>query len=297
MDSRSTEKKETHEPMTVVSLGRHTRLGDALEFALEGIPFVTMEPEELPKKERMSARLLFAASADKSGENVPMHRLVARFSGGEYDLYGYICAAVADGEQGGAVHLEAIQLLLAANAAGAGIIPRPLLDAGRDLRALADGAKGTPFERYCALARELVLRLNGSTSVSAEQRRVRFLTALDEGTANDWRGALNRICSASGGALTDEADAEETLLLCENTGGLPDEKTLSLLDGGGWIRFLIASPTPGSDLYTAALFERACVRGNYGLPPRAVAVFEGKSAVEAHASGREMEKLPPLFKE
>lgn len=295
MEQQAIDKKAAGEPLILLSLGRHTRLGDALEYALEGVPFSTLTLDDLPCAGLANRRLLFAASSDRDGENGPVRRLSARLNGGAHDLGGCVCAAIADGEQGGAIHLDALRLLLAANAAGAGIIPQPLLEAGRDLRALAGGGKGTPFQQYCAFARELVLRLNETTVKPAERRRIRFAAALDDGAAGDWLGALKRMFSASGVEPTSEADAEETLLLCENTGGLPDERTLALLNGGGWIRFAIASPTNGSDLFTAALIERACVRGNCALPPKAVVVFEGMSAMETLASRREMEKLMLLF--
>lgn len=289
------ERRRTDEPFTLVSLGRHTRLCDVLEYALEGISFVTVEPEELQPGARTGGLLLFAASADAQGENAQIRSLTARLNSGAVDLSGCVCAMIADCEQGGAVHLDALGLLLKANSAGASVISRALLEAGRDLRALAGGGKETPFARYCAFARNLADRLVKSEHAPARPRRIRLLTALDDGAERDWRGALNRLASAAGGMLTDEAEEEETIFLCENNNGLPDEKTLSLLDGGGWGRFLIASPTGGSDLYTAALLERACVRGGYSLPPWAVTVFEGMSAAEALASRREMEKLTQLF--
>ena len=291
------ERRRTDKTFTLVSLGRHTRLCDVLEYALEGISFETIEPEELQPSAWTGGRLLFAASADAQGENSQIRRFTARLNSGAVDLSGCTCALIADCEQGGAIHLDALGLLLKANAAGAAVIPRPLLEAGRDLRALAGGGKETPFARYCAFARDLANRLVKSEYAPARPRQIRLLTALDDGTAGDWRGALKRIASASGGALTEETNAGEAVLLCENNGGLPDEKTLSLLVGGGWGRFLIASPTGGSDLYTAALFERACVRGGYGLPPWAVTVFEGMSAAEALSDMREMEKITQLFSE
>jgi hypothetical protein len=68
-----------------------------------------------------------------------------------------------------------------------------------------------------------------------------------------------------------------------------------MLGGTGRLRLLLASPTTGSDLYTAALMERACLRGDYTLPPNAIVVFEGISAVEALASKGEMERVKGIF--
>ena len=278
-------------PVTVVSLGRHTRLGDALEYALDGMRFQMIEASALTCETAEQQVLLFAASADQLGENEQLRQLAARLNSGTCSLNGSVCAMIADGEQGGAIHIDALRLLLAANAAGAALIRQPLLDAGRDLRTFADGGKHTPFAQYCAAAKELVQRLAASANEAREKRRIRWISALDDGISNDWRMALSRIVAANGGVLTEEAEAEETILLCENTGGLPDEQTFSMLDGGGEIRLLIASPTGGSDLYTAAVLERACIRGNYALPPYAVIVFEGLSAVEALMKKEETQRI------
>jgi hypothetical protein len=85
----------------VVSIGRHTRLGDALETALDGLRFQTIEAEELETADCADARVLFAASADPAGGNEPMRRLTARLLRGELRLCGAVCAMIADGEQGG----------------------------------------------------------------------------------------------------------------------------------------------------------------------------------------------------
>ena len=120
---------------------------------------------------------------------------------------------------------------------------------------------------------------------------VRFVTALEGGIAHDWREYLSRLIEQNGGELLDIGETDETILLCENTEGLPNEKTLSLLAGSGKLRILLASPTTGSELYLACLIERACLRGNYTLPPHAALVFDGMSAVEVMASKAEMDRV------
>ncbi|NLI54467.1 MAG: hypothetical protein GX417_09120 [Clostridiales bacterium] len=281
------------QPIVVVSIGRHTRLGDALEYALEGLPFETTDANEFTQKRLQNRRLLFAASTDAGGENAQMRALTARLSAGACDLSGCVCAMIADKERGGSVHIDALRLLLAANAAGAEVLSRPLLEADRELRSVSQGGNGkeTPFERYRAQARVLTRRLSGARTTSAEWPRMRFDTALEGGAAHDWRSALTRAISAVGGELTDEADAEQTILLCENADGLPDERTLALLCGGGKVRFLIASPSAGGELYAAALVERVCLRGDFALPGKALILFEGLSAVEALANRTELERV------
>lgn len=271
---------ESVETVTIVSIGQHTRLGDALEYAVEGVPFETVDAPELAEGSWTNRRLLFAVSTDKHGENADLRALASLLQARECDLSGCVCAMIADGEQGGSIHLDAIRLLLSANAAGAELIAQPLLESERDLRNLAGeaGSRETGFARYRTLARALTNRLMEYDIDAQAHYAIRFASALDAGTKNDWRGAIRRMIADREMELSeDDAETENTILLCENTDGLPDAKTLALLGGGGRIRFLIASPETGGDLYTAALLERACLRGKYSLAPCGITLFEAKA--------------------
>ena len=281
-------KEEMNEKLLVVSVGTHTRLGDVLEFALAETDFETIDVEGFSRANHANRRVLFAVSTDATGENPMLRTLTANPRANALDRC--ICAAIADGASGGEAHLDMIRLLRAANAAGASVIPKPLLESGRELRQFAHG-KETPFVQYRMQARELVARLHVAQTESTKSPRVRFVSALEGGAAHDWREYLSRLIESKGGELLDIGDADETILLCENTDGLPNEKTLSLLTGSGKLRILLASPTSGSELYAACLIERACLRGDYLLPPRAVLVFDGMSAVEAMASKAEMKRV------
>ena len=282
------------EALVVVSMGKHTRLGDVLEFAVSGMAFETVEPEAFLRGSWKNRRVLFAISTEPSGENTQLRALAAGLRTGALALADCICAALIDGASGGEAHLDAITLLLAANGAGAGVIAQPLLESKRELKRFS-GGKETPFERYRALARELVMRLCADAPQAPERPIVRFLTTLEGGASFDWRGYVARVMEESGRAMEDIGTPDETILLCENENGLPDEKTLSLLSGVGLLRLLIASPATGGALYLAGLIERACLRGNYALPPHAVLVFDGVSAVEAMASRAEMERVKAFF--
>ena len=280
--------------LVVVSVGTHTRLGDVLEFAVCGLAFETVETEAFLRGSWQNRRVLFAISAEAHGENAQLRALAAGLRAGTCLLDGCQCAALSDGASGGDAHLDALGLLLAANAAGARVIAKPLLEGGRELRQFS-GGKDTPFEHYRMLARELVARLCTDAPQAPTRALVRFLSALEGGAAFDWRGFLARVVSQAGAEMEDIGTPDETILLCENVDGLPDEKTLSLLTGKGVLRLLIASPATGSELYTACLLERACLRGGYALAPHAVIVFESVSAVEAMASRAEMERVKGIF--
>jgi len=145
--------------------------------------------------------------------------------------------------------------------------------------------------QYRMQARELIARLHGAQTETNENPRVRLVTALEGGVAHDWREYLSRLIESKGGELLDIGETDETILLCENTEGLPNDKTLLLLAGSGRLRILLASPATGSELYTACLIKRACLRGNYMIPPRAILVFDGMSAVETMASKAEMDRV------
>jgi hypothetical protein len=112
---------------------------------------------------------------------------------------------------------------------------------------------------------------------------VRLVSSLEDGATNDWRTALGRLAADAGGVLAEDEEPDVILLLSENNAGLPDEKALALPGSGGRARFLTASPSAGSELYTLALAERICLRGNFALAPHAVTIFEGMSAAEALA--------------
>lgn len=289
-DARTTE--ELNDKLLVVSVATHTRLGDVLEFALLETDFETLDVEGFLRTNHKNRRVLFAVSTDATGENAKLRELAANIKANA--LEHCVCAAIADGATGGEAHLDMIRLLRAANAVGASIIAKPLLESGRDLRQFAHG-KETPFVQYRMQARELVTRLYALQTEPTENPCVRFITVLEGGAAYDWREYLSRLIESKGGELADIGEPDETILLCENTEGLPDERTLSLLASSGQLRILLTSPTTGSELYLACLIERACLRGNYMLPPRAILVFDGMSAVETMASKAEMDRVNAQF--
>ena len=287
---------QSGEKLAVVSIGTHTRLGDVLESALAGIAFESVDTEALLRRHWEDRRLLFAISAEADGENAQLRTLASRLARGGCAITDSVCTCIVDGASGGQAHLDAIRLLLGANAAGAEVIATPLLESGRELRAFASG-KETPFARYCSLAQGLVARLMEAKTLESHADTIvcRFMTALEAGAARDWRALIARSLELSDEFPTKQDASNQTILLCENEVGLPEEETLSRLAGGGYLRLLLASPTTGSELYLASLLERAVLRGNYALPPRAVLTFEGLSAVEVLSSKAEVERVKAFF--
>ena len=291
-DQRNTKdlSQQNTEKILVVSAGHHTRLGDILEYALAGTAFDSVEVEAFLNKSWNNRKLLFVISAEEASGNAQLHTLIASLREENNLLEGCVCAAIADSAQRRLAHLDLHSLLLAANQSGALVISRPLIEGDRELRFFS-GGKESPFERYREQARFLVERLIAVETTEPEKRNLRLLTALESGTAHDWRTLLSRMTGLRCGELMDVDEPYAPVLLCENTQGLPDEKTLSLLDGGGKLRIFLASPAMGSDLYIACLIERACLTGNYALVPRGVLVFEGISAMEVPMNRRETERV------
>ncbi|MPN38202.1 hypothetical protein SDC9_185726 [bioreactor metagenome] len=214
-------------------------------------------------------------------------------------LDGAACALIADGEQGGALQTDALQLLLAASDAGAACIAQPLLESKRDLRSFTEAkgaARKTPFEAYVAQANALIRCLGEFEIELPEPLRVRLLSPLTGGPAKDWRSVMARMLTEAGATLTEDEHATHTILLVENTSGLPDERTLALLRrGSGRLTCLVASPAAGGELYSLALMDQACVRGGYSIAPEGMLVFEGMSAVEVLACKAEMERVKACF--
>ena len=285
--------QQNAEKILVVSAGHHTRLGDILEYALAGTAFDSVEVEAFLNKSWNNRKLLFALSAGETAQDAGLHALCSHLRENTDFLEGCVCAAIADNSQGRLAHLDLHSLLLAANQSGALVISRPLIEGDRELRFFS-GGKESPFERYREQARFLVERLIAVETTEPEKRNLRLLTALESGTAHDLRTLLSRMAEFRCGELMEVDEPYAPVLLCENTQGLPDEKTLSLLDGGGKLRILLASPAMGGDLYIACLIERACLTcltGNYALEPRGVLLFEGLSAMEVPMNRRETERV------
>jgi len=280
------------ETITIVSIGGHTRLGDVLEGAVDGLPFETADAAALSGADWSNKRLLFAVSADAFGANEALGALSARVLRGECDFSGSVCTAVLDAAQGGNAHADLLKLLLAVNGAGCTLMNRPCVEAGRDMKSVPlmyGGGRGAPFVLYARAVRALTERLAGFAPAENGIGRVRFVSALEsEGTSREWRTALERVLKQNSGAFAgDDEEADTTLLLTENTANLPDETILRALDDprGGALRCILASPWFGAELFCMLVLERACLQGSFYLPPDAFTVLEGADAGEAVFSG------------
>ena len=281
----------------LISVGRHTRLGDILECALEGVSFQSVRAEDFVEENREQQKLLFAVSGDALGKNEALSALTRDVLSGKCNLDGSVCAVVGDGEQGGALHANILQLLLALNSAGCAIIRHPCVEASRDLKNLPyqTGDEGTlPFELYCKQGRLLVERLLAFQSAETGDKQIRFVCALEsEGIDRDWQDAITRVAGTHGCKLVqDDKPAEKVLLLCENASNAVDEATARRIDKlkACALSCIVASPRFGSDFYCMQLLEQACVQGVCELAPRAFTVFDGASASQVLAVGTMFEK-------
>ena len=298
------------EEITIVSVGRHTRLGDVLERAVSKHKIETVSTEELSGSDWQGRRLLFAVSCGES-EQAELFALIRRLKSGECDLTGSVCAAVLDAGEDASAHTNLLRLLLAANGAGAWILAKPCVEASRDLKnipAMYGTARGSLYERFCALAEALAGRLfafdharlaaGQSEGEPAESGagRVRISLPLENAAAaRDWRSALARefVFHGMEPVEAENERAEHTFLLCENTSGLPDHKTLAVLDDprGGGLRVAVASPHIGAELFALLVLDRACLQGSFTLEPKAFTLLEGVTAQEAFAGKAEFERV------
>ena len=303
------------EEITIVSLGRHTRLGDVLERAVHKHKIETVEPAELSGADWSDRRILFAVSCGK-GENEELSALIRRLKNGECDLTNSVCAAVLDASGVGA-HTELLRLLLAANGAGAWILSKPCVEANRDLKnvpAMYGAGRGSLYERYCVLCEMLAARLSAfdparlapeepkSETAGNRANRVRIALPLENAAAaRDWQSALTRVFVFRGMEPVEAENdpAEHTFLLCENTSGLPDAKTLAVLDDlrGGGLHVVVTSPHIGAELFALLVLDRACLQGSYTLEPEAFTLLEGVSAQEAFAGKAEFERVKKAIAE
>lgn len=289
----------------LVSVGRHTRLGDVLERAVEDVSFETVRSEDFPDGNAEKRRLLFAISGDGTGANDELSALTCRILSGGCSFGGSVCGAVADGERGGALHADVLKLLLALNGAGCAIANGPCVEASRNLKNLSyqsGDEKIFPFELYGMQARALARRLMAFEAEEEGAKRLRFVSTLEsEGAGRDWREALGRELAKHGGAFAEDGGpADATLLLCENTSNIPGETTLRMLDGfdACALSCIVASPRFGADFYCMQILERACLQGACSLAPYGFAVCDGATAAEALAvdamfenAGRAIRKL------
>lgn len=298
------------EEITIVSLGRHTRLGDVLERAVQKHKIETVEPAELSGADWSGRRILFAVSCGE-GENAELSALIRRLKNGECDLTNSVCSAVLDAGENASAHTDLLRLLLAANGAGAWILSKPCVEASRDLKnvpVMYGAGRGSLYERYCALGEMLAARLSAfdparlapeePESETAENRakRVRIALPLENAAAaRDWQSALTRgfVFRGMEPVEAENDPAEHTFLLCENTSGLPDAKTLAVLDDlrGGGLRVAVVSPHIGAELFALLMLDRACLQGSFTLEPKAFTLLEGVSAQEAFAGKAEFERV------
>lgn len=307
---------QLREEITIVSVGRHTRLGDVLERAVQKHKIETVEPAEVSGADWSGRRILFAVSCGE-GENAELLALIRRLKSGECDLTNSACAAVLDAGEDASAHTDLLRLLLAANGAGTWILSKPCVEASRDLKnipAMYGAGRGSLYERYCALGEILAARLSAfdparlapeepdSETAGNRAKRVRIALPMENAAAaRDWQSALTRefVFRGMEPVEAENDPAEHTFLLCENASGLPGHKTLAVLDDlrGGGLRVVVASPHIGAELFVLLVLDRACLQGSYTLEPKAFTLLEGVSAQEAFAGKAEFERVKKAIAE
>ena len=198
------------ERLTIVSLGKHTRLGDILEYALEGRTFDAVTADMLPEAELTGRRILFAISLDEYGMQPEALDCIRCLRAHPQALEGATGALLLDGETEQHTKDLARTFILDANSAGCRFIARPLVEATGSLRNfdVLSGIHGVDrFTAYQRAARALVGRLVEDVPARTERPNILMLHASNRGSSNTLALALE-----TAGLLADTCDVTELSL-------------------------------------------------------------------------------------
>jgi multimeric flavodoxin WrbA len=173
--------------LTLVSMGKHTRLGDALEHALNGIPFTTLRLDDLDTATLCNKRLLFTVSVDPSGIEPDYFRLLRHCRTQPDALRGSIGALLVDGE--GELYTKGLARTLAftINMAGCRLPGKALVEATKSLKnfEVLSGVHGVDrFTAYRNATRALVERLMGHEPTKFERPKLLMLHASNPERSN-----------------------------------------------------------------------------------------------------------------
>lgn len=177
----------TEKRLTVLSLGRHTRLGDILEHALAERPFDVVTVDALADTELQNRRILFAVSLDAYGLSNDAAACMRYLRMHQTALEGATGALLLDGETELYTKDVARDLIFDANRAGCRFPVRPLVEATGSLRNfdVLCGVHG--IDRYTAYRQAteaLLVRLLDEASVRAQRPRVLLLHASNRTSSN-----------------------------------------------------------------------------------------------------------------
>lgn len=174
--------------LTVVAAGRHGRLEQVLEKALENVPyerFDITDGQPLPPLQRR--RVLFAVSVGIAGLDENVCRLLIMLRQSPQAMLGSCAALLIDGEGELYTKQTAQSLMLAANLAGCWLMGKPLLEATGSLQNLDIRARKlglTHRQAYDVLAGQLVRRLRSFKVPALCNPRLLMLHASNSKTSN-----------------------------------------------------------------------------------------------------------------
>ncbi len=175
------------EAVTLISMGKHTRLGDVAEHALGGRSFVTVLTEQLGSVPLDHRRLLFVLSVDKSGVSADYYTLLGYLRTHQEALAGSIGAFWVDGESELYTKGLARTLALSASMAGCRLIGRPLVEATKSLKNfdVLSGLHGVDrYTAYQNAAAALLGRLMEYQPASFDRPRLLMLHASNPERSN-----------------------------------------------------------------------------------------------------------------
>lgn len=200
--------------LTVIAAGRHSRLEEVLEKALENVPFERFDiTDGQPLPPLQNRRVLFAVSVGIAGLDENVCRLLMMLRQCPDAMSGSCAALLIDGEGELYTKQTAQSLMLAANLAGCWLMGKPLLEATGSLQNLDIRARKLGLshrQAYDVLAAQLVRRLRTFNVPPLCNPRLLMLHASNTKTSNTL--ALGR-------------------LVCEELEGRMQTRELSLRNG------------------------------------------------------------------
>jgi multimeric flavodoxin WrbA len=175
------------EGLTIVSMGRHGRLGEILTAVLADVPFCTVTVQELENTDLTGKRILFALSVDETGIELDYYACLKYLRLHGEALAGCRGGVLIDGMSEWYTKDLARTLVFTANCAGCAFMGRPLVEATRLLQNfdVLSGIHGIDrYSAYQKVAADLVRRLREDAPRAHGNPAILMLHASNQASSN-----------------------------------------------------------------------------------------------------------------
>ncbi|MEG1525438.1 MAG: NAD(P)H-dependent oxidoreductase [Clostridia bacterium] len=175
------------ERLTILTLGKHTRLGDILAYALDGVDFNAVTAEEMKSTDLRGRRILFALSLDESGLADDFMCCIRYLRTHFQALDGATGAILVDSATELYTKEIARTLVFDANCSGCRFPGRGMVEATKSLKNFDVLCGVYGVDRYTAYQRAvrlLIERLCSDVPAQFERPKVLWLHASDKARSN-----------------------------------------------------------------------------------------------------------------